>query len=797
MLSKEFYLRNKEIYQIEKNKLIEHFSYVDKTYLSNINNWLFSPTNENGEPSGNFSFAFLKDSDGITKRYLRVEYNPVDSIADIGQITKLSFKDTTKSQELEIPFICVAGGGSGSDRGFDTQGQINQSGNGGNGGGIGVGTLVFKNNTRYEIIAGKGGHLDKKYLIGNLKLPGETNNELFNGVGGRSGIYYTQNEEIKPVVISKGGGSGGSNIGSSITLDTEKVRVWSSEFTKEDKFKGRTSDDKDYLKLSPYYNVTEDFDLKYTINQYNYSNYETTIAGTIPTNQETVVNPNLEFTWNLDGEVYSGGGYPGLTPKDCEINEECEGWCVSDNPARDCTQNSTRQVKPNPGMGGVGKSFSASSCADDENEKKYSYNKMRGSDGVVILYISEEYIELKQDYTKGLCDQLISSYGGSTESQSDGDKYENKIVKNGYFQDVKKSFNKNDSIDDVKPDFWTWNNKKSATFSDGIVVYKTSEFNDIYSTIGDKYIGIFSYYSETENKSSISQVISLNNIGGQYSIVVIARNGYYLQKDQTEAILDIDISDDNGKVRLTNFKGTEVNQFQLPKQTSSDEWIELKLYFTARKSTSTIKLTNVTGINDDDKQYPCVLIDNVNVYEEKIVDNNTFNETKEQELNQSSISDVNCTGEWSDCDVNCKKYWKLITPLEGNGTCLDTDNTPLYTGKSKDCNGGDGSCPKDIDCIGEFKECDEFCYKRYDVSRQPSGKGKKCLYTHNMYAFCPESECEMDDFYTNKQTECENKDDDNKDDNANTYIGIGILIGILIFFIFSSLIKGGSNDDDE
>ena len=65
---------------------------------------MFSPTNENGEPSGNFSFAFLKDSDGITKRYLSVEYNPVDSIADIGQITKLSFKENAL-KEIAIKAI--------------------------------------------------------------------------------------------------------------------------------------------------------------------------------------------------------------------------------------------------------------------------------------------------------------------------------------------------------------------------------------------------------------------------------------------------------------------------------------------------------------------------------------------------------------------------------------------------------------------------------------------------------------------------------------------------------------------
>ena len=65
---------------------------------------------------------------------------------------------------------------------------------------------------------------------------------------------------------------------------------------------------------------------------------------------------------------------------------------------------------------------------------------------------------------------------------------------------------------------------------------------------------------------------------------------------------------------------------------------------------------------------------------------------------------------------------------------------PAADGESDFCFAGDGACPLDIDCEGEWSECDENCTQEYFVLEERSGNGAECANESGAVALCAAGE---------------------------------------------------------
>jgi hypothetical protein len=151
----------------------------------------------------------------------------------------------------------------------------------------------------------------------------------------------------------------------------------------------------------------------------------------------------------------------------------------------------------------------------------------------------------------------------------------------------------------------------------------------------------------------------------------------------------------------------------------SDNWMINPFYFDNISNKIKVKISNVTNYLSTEKctNYSQIYIDNVEIVSEKVsIPNSSFNS--------------DCEGYWSKCDSNCIKTWNMTKPKEGiEGKCKFVD-------KQKEiCVPGDGECPNDQDCKGEWSPCDNDCIRTWRLTSPSTGKGK-CEYINGMAQKC-------------------------------------------------------------
>ncbi len=92
-----------------------------------------------------------------------------------------------------------------------------------------------------------------------------------------------------------------------------------------------------------------------------------------------------------------------------------------------------------------------------------------------------------------------------------------------------------------------------------------------------------------------------------------------------------------------------------------------------------------------------------------------------------------CDGDWSACDSNCDSTF-IKTIQEKNGGKCPPDNKPKPV-----CNPGMGNCEANIDCEGEWSDCNFIngkCVKTYTHIIPKSGSGYDCRYRDGYIEDC-------------------------------------------------------------
>ena len=89
-------------------------------------------------------------------------------------------------------------------------------------------------------------------------------------------------------------------------------------------------------------------------------------------------------------------------------------------------------------------------------------------------------------------------------------------------------------------------------------------------------------------------------------------------------------------------------------------------------------------------------------------------------------ANADCTGSWSACTLNCEaseaRVWSETTAQSGNGEACPAATT--------DCMAGEGDCPSNADCVGEWSSCTGACEiaeaRTWTEIRAHSGNGEAC-----------------------------------------------------------------------
>ena len=94
---------------------------------------------------------------------------------------------------------------------------------------------------------------------------------------------------------------------------------------------------------------------------------------------------------------------------------------------------------------------------------------------------------------------------------------------------------------------------------------------------------------------------------------------------------------------------------------------------------------------------------------------------------------TNCLGAWPTCVTDCTpSVYRVTTPQSGTGT-----QCPIQDGVSRLCNPGDGACPVNEDCVGDFTQCGADCAnKMFVVTTIQSGTGAQCPHAHGHAQVC-------------------------------------------------------------
>ena len=94
--------------------------------------------------------------------------------------------------------------------------------------------------------------------------------------------------------------------------------------------------------------------------------------------------------------------------------------------------------------------------------------------------------------------------------------------------------------------------------------------------------------------------------------------------------------------------------------------------------------------------------------------------------------DIDCIGEWSICNSDCKKEYSITTPQLGEG--VQCSNEP---GDEETCEPGEGECV--TNCSGEWGECEKGIYED-NFLHKVSCKDKEIMDCPEVYD--GESSCE-------------------------------------------------------
>lgn len=92
----------------------------------------------------------------------------------------------------------------------------------------------------------------------------------------------------------------------------------------------------------------------------------------------------------------------------------------------------------------------------------------------------------------------------------------------------------------------------------------------------------------------------------------------------------------------------------------------------------------------------------------------------------SKDTPLDCKGEWSECNEDCERSFKITRESKYGGKSCDLvkQQTLLET-----CSPGEDECPlqnNPIDCEGEWSECNEDCERTFNIRTQPQYSGREC-----------------------------------------------------------------------
>jgi hypothetical protein len=85
-------------------------------------------------------------------------------------------------------------------------------------------------------------------------------------------------------------------------------------------------------------------------------------------------------------------------------------------------------------------------------------------------------------------------------------------------------------------------------------------------------------------------------------------------------------------------------------------------------------------------------------------------------------SDVDCVGNWGSCNSDCLKTFGVLIARQGQGSQCEAGDSATEV-----CAAGEDECPQNIDCIGSFSVCARDCSgKVYEITTEQSGLGVQC-----------------------------------------------------------------------
>jgi|SaaInlStandDraft_5_1057022.scaffolds.fasta_scaffold03458_3 hypothetical protein len=685
----------------------------------NIVNWSF-----------NHYFSIKKVKiDYSSKDYLRVEYRKkiIDGKDQTPTIKR--YELNLKIPDVKVYTIAVGGGSGGGDINHTKDKQ----GTGGGGGGVVFGNLSFTNNKTYIVLPGNGGPFNGNIVGQDTEIYDSIFPEIPQvkaGGGGIDGIVYGGTCFVQETLKE---GDFLKNDTALITNDTQ------SGFRDTDrKFNGQ--------------NKSESLECE------NFSNVNNNFDGII---------------CKFDGEYYSGGGKPGITNYNLNRNGD---YCWDDN---DCSQ----KLRKNYGRGGVGRGCS----------KFTDINK--GVDGVVIFYIDFDNILLSGQSLKieNKDDILLDKIKNVPEELKKWipNEIKNRLfINNNYFEDVKekiitsKNNIKNVKFDDILGGFTSKtgrldltdinivNNDKTSqyvvsgweAFGKTVYVYPNTYEQDesgkfpIVATKGNHYIGL-SREDNSEYPTIVTETEGYKKSNWPYTLLLSCRKDPLCSSNEVDNKLKIEII-----FQGTNPIKTKTFIFTVP---DDDKWIIKPFSFESLSNKYTIKISNIT---DYDKSWGCmnvpqIYIDNVEIVRENLI-------------LPSSLKSIDCKGKWETCDTDCTKKWKMEQYAEGpNGKCSKVEN------QIELCKPGEGKCPLDNDCKGEWGECDRDCLRKWRMTNKSTGKGI-CNFVNGMQEKCyknsPNGLCNKYDQSNVINSVCE------ENVSIEFYIMllfIGLVIGFLINFV--------------
>ena len=86
---------------------------------------------------------------------------------------------------------------------------------------------------------------------------------------------------------------------------------------------------------------------------------------------------------------------------------------------------------------------------------------------------------------------------------------------------------------------------------------------------------------------------------------------------------------------------------------------------------------------------------------------------------------INCTGIWRPCDASCEQVYVVGVPASTTGTVLGAACSAA-DGAVAGCAAGVDACPLNIDCEGSWSRCSSGCEKAFTVTTAQSGTGTQC-----------------------------------------------------------------------